>query len=250
MSSLPPDTASQPPYFNFAHGRCVEGFCCCARSSSSRNHSRSFAINSMPGSRFRSADVDTAEALLANAQSLAINVDAQRAQSEHAIAMLIGRPPAELSVRASGARRNYPEASGRGPGRPCSNGGPISPPRNDRCSSRMRSSASRWPRIFPISAYRRRYSGPAAAFSVQCRQRDMVARRGRNAAVVRRRVARGASRRRARRLLAKRRDLSPDRAVGVPGSRGSACCHPRADPTDRRATEGRVNAQRQPFRSF
>jgi NodT family efflux transporter outer membrane factor (OMF) lipoprotein len=42
--------------------------------------------------------VDTAEALLANAQSLAINVDAQRAQSEHAIAMLIGRPPAELSV--------------------------------------------------------------------------------------------------------------------------------------------------------
>jgi NodT family efflux transporter outer membrane factor (OMF) lipoprotein len=45
-----------------------------------------------------SADVDTAEALLANAQSLAINVDAQRAQSEHAIAMLIGRPPAELSV--------------------------------------------------------------------------------------------------------------------------------------------------------
>jgi NodT family efflux transporter outer membrane factor (OMF) lipoprotein len=45
-----------------------------------------------------SADVDTAEALLANAQSLAINVDAQRAQFEHAIAMLIGRPPAELSV--------------------------------------------------------------------------------------------------------------------------------------------------------
>src|SRR5258707_26453 len=67
----------------------------------------------------------------------------------------------------------------------------------------------------------------------------MVARRSRNAAVVRRRVAWGASRRRARRLLAKRRDLSPDRAVGVPGSRGSACCHPRADPTAQRATEGR-----------
>jgi NodT family efflux transporter outer membrane factor (OMF) lipoprotein len=44
------------------------------------------------------ADVDTAEGQLANAQSLAINVDMLRAQYEHAIAMLIGRPPAELSV--------------------------------------------------------------------------------------------------------------------------------------------------------
>jgi NodT family efflux transporter outer membrane factor (OMF) lipoprotein len=44
------------------------------------------------------ADVSTAEAQVSNTQSLAINVDAQRALFEHAIAMLIGRPPAELAI--------------------------------------------------------------------------------------------------------------------------------------------------------
>jgi NodT family efflux transporter outer membrane factor (OMF) lipoprotein len=44
------------------------------------------------------ADVAMAEAQVANTQSLAINVDELRAQFEHAIAMLIGRPPAELSI--------------------------------------------------------------------------------------------------------------------------------------------------------
>lgn len=44
------------------------------------------------------ADVAAAEGQVFSTQSLAINVGVQRAQYEHAIAMLIGRPPAELTI--------------------------------------------------------------------------------------------------------------------------------------------------------
>jgi NodT family efflux transporter outer membrane factor (OMF) lipoprotein len=43
-------------------------------------------------------DVATAQAQLLNAQAQLYDADVQRAQYEHAIAMLIGRPPAELSI--------------------------------------------------------------------------------------------------------------------------------------------------------
>ena len=43
-------------------------------------------------------DVATAQAQLLNAQAQLFDADVQRAQYEHAIAMLIGRPPAELSI--------------------------------------------------------------------------------------------------------------------------------------------------------
>jgi NodT family efflux transporter outer membrane factor (OMF) lipoprotein len=45
-----------------------------------------------------SADVVTADAQLKSAQALLIAVGVARGQYEHAIAMLIGRPPAELSI--------------------------------------------------------------------------------------------------------------------------------------------------------
>jgi NodT family efflux transporter outer membrane factor (OMF) lipoprotein len=44
------------------------------------------------------AELRSAEALVLNAQAQEINVGVQRAQFEHAIAMLIGRPPAELTI--------------------------------------------------------------------------------------------------------------------------------------------------------
>jgi len=53
------------------------------------------------------ADLALAKALVETTQAQAINVGVQRAQYEHAIAMLIGRPPAELTV----AHRSL----GRGP---------------------------------------------------------------------------------------------------------------------------------------
>ncbi len=60
------------------------------------------------------ADVALAEALVLNTQSQEINVGVQRAQFEHAIAILIGRPPAELTIGPALARRRYSEHSGRG----------------------------------------------------------------------------------------------------------------------------------------
>ena len=45
-----------------------------------------------------SADVATAEAEVETTQAQEVNVGVERAQYEHAIAMLIGRPPAELTV--------------------------------------------------------------------------------------------------------------------------------------------------------
>jgi NodT family efflux transporter outer membrane factor (OMF) lipoprotein len=44
------------------------------------------------------SDVLAAKGQLASAQASLINVGAQRAQSEHAIALLIGRPPSDLSI--------------------------------------------------------------------------------------------------------------------------------------------------------
>jgi NodT family efflux transporter outer membrane factor (OMF) lipoprotein len=44
------------------------------------------------------SDVVTAEAQVQNAQAQAINVGVQRAEDEHAIAVLIGKPPAALSI--------------------------------------------------------------------------------------------------------------------------------------------------------
>jgi len=53
------------------------------------------------------ADVATAEAQVFNTQAQAINVGVARAQFEHAIAALIGRPPAELTI-APKALANIP----------------------------------------------------------------------------------------------------------------------------------------------
>ena len=44
------------------------------------------------------AELRSAQALVLNAESQALNVGVQRAQFEHAIAMLTGRPPAELTI--------------------------------------------------------------------------------------------------------------------------------------------------------
>jgi len=44
------------------------------------------------------SDVINAEAQLLAAQAAAINVGVQRAQSEHAIALLVGKPPSEVSI--------------------------------------------------------------------------------------------------------------------------------------------------------
>jgi NodT family efflux transporter outer membrane factor (OMF) lipoprotein len=54
------------------------------------------------------ADVATAEAQLLNTQSQAINVGIARAQNEHAIAVLTGEPPAELTITPTAFRNALP----------------------------------------------------------------------------------------------------------------------------------------------
>lgn len=54
------------------------------------------------------ADVATARAQLLNTQAQAINVGISRAQFEHAIAVLIGEPPATLTIAANAFRNALP----------------------------------------------------------------------------------------------------------------------------------------------
>ena len=55
------------------------------------------------------ADEDAVKTQLSNTQALATNTDLQRAQFEHAIAVLIGRPPAELSIARRSLAQRIPK---------------------------------------------------------------------------------------------------------------------------------------------
>ena len=55
------------------------------------------------------ADVITAKTQLLSTEALAINVGVPRAQYEHAIAVLIGKPPADLTLPRGALARNIPQ---------------------------------------------------------------------------------------------------------------------------------------------
>src|ERR1019366_6082194 len=55
------------------------------------------------------SDKDAVETQLSNTQAMATNTDLQRAQFEHAIAVLIGRPPAELTIVRRYLPQNIPK---------------------------------------------------------------------------------------------------------------------------------------------
>ena len=93
---------------------------------------------SVPAAAVSPADLALASAQVENAEAQLINVGVQRAQFEHAIAMLIGRPPAELTVAPRVLSRRHSENSGRRCPRRCWNGGPTSPRRSAPCSSKTR----------------------------------------------------------------------------------------------------------------
>ena len=58
--------------------------------------------NELRGGIVSQADVVTAETQLLGVQAASINTGVLRSQYEHAIAMLIGRPPADLTIRRTG----------------------------------------------------------------------------------------------------------------------------------------------------
>ena len=55
------------------------------------------------------SDVALAETQLKSTQAQAIDAGVQRAQLEHAIALLMGKPPAEVSIAASPVERSFPD---------------------------------------------------------------------------------------------------------------------------------------------
>ena len=70
-----------------------------ARTISDYNKSLKIAQNQYAAGTAAKSDVITAEAQVLNAQASYIGAGVARAQSEHAIAVLMGRPPAGLSIR-------------------------------------------------------------------------------------------------------------------------------------------------------
>ena len=112
------------------------------------------------------ADVLTAQTQLEGVQAQAINVGVQRAQLEHAIAVLTGKPPAEIS-RSCRRRwrkkfRPFPSACLRR----CSNAGRISPPPNAAWRRQMRKSAWRFRPGSRISRYRLLTAIPACSLAI------------------------------------------------------------------------------------
>jgi NodT family efflux transporter outer membrane factor (OMF) lipoprotein len=62
-------------------------------------HTQTITENQYEQGTVARSDVITAQTQVKTVEAMAINVDAQRAQFEHAIAVLIGRPPAEVTIR-------------------------------------------------------------------------------------------------------------------------------------------------------
>src|ERR1700756_1670049 len=75
-----------------------------------RGYQRSLQItkNQYAAGTAARSDVINAEAQLLAAQAAAINVGVQRAQDEHAIALLVGKPPAEVSILPASLAERVP----------------------------------------------------------------------------------------------------------------------------------------------
>ena len=75
-----------------------------------RDYQRSLEItkNQYAAGTAARSDVINAEAQLLSAQAAAINVGVQRAQDEHAIALLVGKPPSEVSISPGSLAERVP----------------------------------------------------------------------------------------------------------------------------------------------
>ena len=113
-------------------------------------HSLQITQNQYNAGTAAKSDVITAQASVLAAQAQQIAVGVTRAQNEHAIAVLMGRPPSGLSVSHSKLATEIPRIPVRLPSTLLERR-PTSPPPSGRCRSRTRRSASRSPAIIPTS---------------------------------------------------------------------------------------------------
>ncbi|MDE3177565.1 MAG: efflux transporter outer membrane subunit [Pseudomonadota bacterium] len=79
-----------------------------AATAASYQRSLDVAQNQYDAGTAAKSDVITAQALLLQTRAQLVNTDVARAQSEHAIAVLVGRPPAEVAIARGGLADNPP----------------------------------------------------------------------------------------------------------------------------------------------
>ena len=181
------------------------------------------------------SDVITAQALVLAAQASEINTNVARQQNEHAIAVLIGRPPSELSIPHSPLPQGIPAI-------PVSLPSTLLERRPDiAAAERMMQEENAaigvafggyYPDLTLSGAFGyigdpfiKQIAGANPAWSY-----DLLAR----ADPVQRRPDRRAGRGGARHLRCERGELSTDRADGIPAGRGQ----PRGDPRVRSGSQG------------
>ena len=190
------------------------------------------------------ADLALASAQVENAEALAINVGVQRAQFEHAIAVLIGRPPSELTIAPRPLSGGIPKI-------PVALPSTLLERRPDIAASERAmqeqnaligvAEAAYFPdvslssMIQYIGVIPTPFSAARSIGSIGASATQTLFNGG---------LTVGAGRCRARRLLAERRELSSIRADGVSASRGRARRDPHPVATACRAAASRQRRAR------
>ena len=144
-------------------------------------------------------------------------------ESEHAIAVLMGRPPAGLSI-STDRFTTHVRRSRRACRPRCSSAAPMSPGPRRQCGRPTPRSGSPLPATSPrcrISGLVG-YSGNPFAAQLRRLQSGLVVRRLARPAAVQRRADRRSGRGGARNLPGRCRDLPPDRADRDPAGRGQS----------------------------
>ena len=190
-------------------------------------HSLEITQNQYNAGTAAKSDVITAQAQVLNAQAQLIAAGVTRAQSEHAIAVLMGRPPAGLSI-PHGALADGSSLHSRAPAfvPPRAEAGRRGGGRDDAAGQRRDRRSLR--RLFPDRLALRtvRLLGRSVHGGVRPLQPHLVVRRVARPASVQRRTHRRAGRGGARNLSRRRGDLSPDGADGNPAGRGQSRGNP------------------------